>query len=140
VLSPRPRGARSMPAHAGTAISAPRVMGSPSRLPQDSCGPSSSCGPRVPQDRCIFTVGDAVEYKCKQTDGWVNAIIASTNADGSYTLDVQVDASPTKLRRPGEEIFKTRIPEDAFKTRVPAELLQDESMSVSQEQQWQQPR
>jgi len=116
VLSIRSRGARSMPTRTGTASWTSRSVGSPTK-------PS--------QDNSSFTVGERVEYNCKLPDGWVNATIISSNADGSYTLDVKVDASPTKLRRPSEEIFTTLIAHDALTTRLPAELLQDGSSSGS---------
>mmetsp|Transcript_37798 Transcript_37798/g.72703 ORF Transcript_37798/g.72703 Transcript_37798/m.72703 type:complete len:381 (-) Transcript_37798:33-1175(-) len=117
VLSIRPRGARSMPPRTSIASWASRAISNPSRFPQDSCA---------------LTVGKTVvhdSHDCKLSDAWANATTASTNADGSYVLDVNADASPTQLQRPVEGIFATKIPEDAFKTRVPAELLQELSTS-----------
>lgn len=117
VLSIRPRGARSMPPRTSIASWASRAIGSPSRFPQDSCALT------------VGKTGVHDSHDCKLSDGWANAATASTNADGSYVLHVNVDTSPTQLHRPGEGIFQTMIPEDAFKTRVPAELLQELSTS-----------
>jgi len=114
----RDRAASASHAGQNRAASASNVKGSPSR---------------TPKDHHSFAAGEIVEYQCHVRGGWVNATVVSANEDGSYKLDVKMNASPKKLRRAGEEApFQTRIPEDAFKTRLPVDWPENEEQQFPQ--------
>jgi len=122
------RSASASQAGQDRAASASQATGCPS-------GRSSARSSGRSQDSHGFEIGEVVEYHCLVRGGWVNATIVSANEDGSYRLDVKVDALPKTLRRAGEEAtYQTRIPEDAMKTRLPADWLEDEFTNLSQEQ------